>query len=702
MRFTYPQARRSDVVDDYHGRRIPDPYRWLEDPESTETKTFVDAQNAISAPYLAGLPGRQQLLNRMTELWDYPRTGAPIKRGSVSVWSHNDGLLDQPVHLVQREGGEPEILLDPNALSEDGAVAVVLTALSPDGRYFAYAVSEAGSDRQELRVRDVSTGQDLDDHLQHLRFTSLEWLGDGFFYTRWPVTDPSSTDPVMDPSVHYHPIGGVQDDDPLIFHAADHPDRGYAPLLTQDDRFLLLIEFLGTSNRNGVMYLDLNGFDLDAAITSSLGRPNDPTNRGLERPQPDGWTRLVDLGEARHNVLLHIDDGFVVHTDRDAPNGAVVHLPLSDPPAARTIIPEGESVIEGVAAVAGELFVLRLVEAAGSIDRYSTDGEPLGPIDLPGLGSVIHIAGRFDDDEVFIDYTSFLEPGVILRWTADGSDIHTRTPSLVDSGDFVVERLHARSTDGADVGLFLIRSATAELPGPVELYGYGGFSINLTPVYSPARVAFMEAGGIVAVANLRGGTERGEPWHEQGMLGNKQQVFDDFIACGETLVARGITTHAQLGVRGGSNGGLLTAAVMVQRPDLFGAVVSQVPVTDMLRYQYFTAGRFWTVEYGDAADEDAFSWLIDYSPLHNVGDSADYPPLLITTAESDDRVVPMHSHKFAAEVQAAADGRSDQPLLLRVETRAGHGAGKPTAKVIEEMADVYAFLLHNLSDPSQG
>ena len=693
MSFTYPDARRSDTTDNYHGQIVADPYRWLEDPESEETRSFVAAQNAVTMPHLRALPDRQRLLDRMTDLWDTPRTDAPTKRAGVAVWTHNDGLQDQAVYFIQRPGGEPEIFLDPNTLSDDGAVAVVLSSLAPDGRHLAYAVSEAGSDRQRLYIRNTETGVDLDDELDHLRFTSVAWYEDGFFYTRWPVVDPSSTDPVRDPSVHYHRIGTAQAADPLIFHNDEDPDPGYAPQVTQDDRYLVLTEYLGTSSQTGILYLDLEKLNLADLSTAR----SDGTS--VDGRAPNGWVRLADLGQALHSVLLHVDDGFLVHTDRDAPKGAVVHIPLDDMTSRRTVIAEGDGVIEGATAVAGEVMILRLVDASHRIERHGADGAALGTIELPGLGSVFAISGRFDDPEVFVGYQSFLEPATTLRWQDGAAEVHSRTAPPIDPSTVVVERRSAVSSDGRDVGMFVIRpagpSGSAPKPGPVELYGYGGFSINLTPVYSAARLAFIEAGGTVVIANLRGGVENGEEWHEQGMLANKQQVFDDFIACGEKLVDDGITTAAGLGIRGGSNGGLLTAAVMIRRPDLFGAVISQVPVTDMLRYQHFTAGRFWTVEYGDAADPEAFQWLMEYSPLHNVSDSMTYPPLLITTAESDDRVVPMHSHKFAATIQAAAGGRSENPLLLRVETRAGHGMGKPTAKVIEESADIYAFLLHH-------
>jgi prolyl oligopeptidase len=693
MAFTYPPARRGDVVDDFHGREIADPYRWLEDVESSETKAFVEAQNAITMPYLASLPDRDGLIERMTDLWDIPRTEPPRVRGEgddrVMVWSHNDGLADQPTIWIRRGDAEPEVLLDPNTLSDDGAVAVTGSALSDDGRHFGYLVAEAGSDRQYLAIRDTETGEDLDDRLEHLRFTSIAWFGDGFFYTRWPEVEPGSTAPVKDPSVHYHRVGTSQADDPLVFHNDDDDEPIYSAGLTEDLRFLVLAELLGTDRRNGLLYLDLDVHG--PAIVDGAPAP------------ADAWVRLVDQGIAAHEVVLHVggDDGssrFVVQTDRDAPNGRIVSIDLAspDPDDWATVVAETDQPLEWSAALAGEVLVNHLAEASSQLTRYTPAGEELGPLDLPGLGSVTGLAGRFSDPTFFVGYQSFVEPPTVLEVSDGISSVWASSSPPIDPADVIVERMHATSTDGAQVGMFVIRHRDATLPGPVELYGYGGFTINLTPAYSPSRLAFLEAGGIAAVANLRGGSEHGEPWHEQGALANKQQVFDDFIACGEHLIEQGIATAETLGIRGGSNGGLLTAATMLQRPDLFGAVISQVPVIDMLRFQHFTAGRFWTVEYGDAADPEAFEWLIEYSPLHNVADDVDYPPLLIMTAESDDRVVPMHSHKFAAEVQHRAGGSSNQPLLERVETRAGHGMGKPTAKIIEEAADIYAFLLHHL------
>ncbi|MEM9519199.1 MAG: prolyl oligopeptidase family serine peptidase [Actinomycetota bacterium] len=692
MAFTYPPARRGDVVDDFHGRAIADPYRWLEDVEAGETKTFVEAQNAITMPYLASLPDRQALIERMTELWDIPRTEPPRVRGEgadrVMVWSHNDGLADQPTIWMQRGTAEPEVLLDPNTLSDDGAVAVTFSALADDGRLLAYLVAEAGSDQQYAAIRSTETGEDLDDRLEHLRFTNLSWFGDGFFYTRWPAAEPGSTAPVKDPSIHYHRVGTPQSDDPLVFHNDNDDEPIYSGGVTEDGRYLVLAELIGTDRRNGLLYLD-------------LAEHGDAIVGGADAPV-DAWVQLVEQGVAAHDVVRHVDDDtgdrFIVHTDRDAPNGRLVSIDSASPEPGNwhTIVPESDQPLEWAAALAGELLVNHLVEASSQLTRYTLDGIELGRLELPGVGSVTGLAGRFQEPVFYLGYQSFIEPPTVLEVSEGSSAVWAASESPIDPTDVIVERMHTTSSDGARVGMFVIRHMNAALPGPVELYGYGGFTVNLTPAYSPSRLAFLEAGGVVVIANLRGGSEHGEPWHEQGSLGNKQQVFDDFIACGRHLIDQGIATADTLGIRGGSNGGLLTAATMLQEPALFGAVISQVPVIDMLRFQHFTAGRFWTVEYGDAADADAFEWLIEYSPLHNVERGVDYPPLLIMTAESDDRVVPMHSHKFAAEVQFQAGGSSQNPLLERVETRAGHGMGKPTAKVIEEAADIYAFLLHHL------
>ena len=675
--FRYPDARRDGVVDDYHGTPVPDPYRWLENPHSEETRAFVEAQNAITLPYLAFLPERNSLAERMQETWNVPRTSAPVARNGVKVWTHNDGLADQPIMMVEDPSGERRVLIDPNTMSEDGAVAITQSSLSPDGALLAYNVAEAGSDWQVIRCVRTADGAGLEDEIRHVKFSEVTWHGDGFFYSRFPAVDPTSTETVRNQTVWFHTLGTDQSEDRLVFENTDDPDPGYTAQLTPDEEYLFLIEWVGTSRANGVLYRPLHD---DAAE----------------------WIRLVDPGVGQHLVLAHVDGAFVVHTDIDAPNGRIVRIPLDDTRSYEDVIGEGPHPIAAAGAAAGVLWILSLVHASHRIRLVSLDGEERGAIDLPEPGTIAEVTGRFADPDIYIGFQSFLRPPSALRWSNGITEIFAGAAPPEIAAEIDIERDHATSTDGAPVGMFVIRHRATALPAPTELYGYGGFTIDLTPMFNPARLAFLESGGVVVSTNLRGGSELGEHWHAQGMLGNKQQVFDDFAACAERVIERGIATADTLAIRGGSNGGLLTAAVMLQRPELFGAVVSQVPVADMLRYQLFTAGRYWTVEYGDAIeDPEAFDWLIAYSPYHRAADVAAeaLPPLLITTAETDDRVVPMHSLKLAAALQHAAGGASERPLLVRVETRAGHGMGKPTSKLIEESADIFGFILHHCRRP---
>ncbi len=674
MPFEYPPARRAGTVDDYHGTEIADPYRWLEDPDDPDTKSFVAAQDALSRSYLDALPERDGLHRRMSELWDIPRTGVPQSRAGVTVWSHNDGLQDQPVVYVAHDDGEPSLLIDPNTLSDDGTVAVVTTSLSPDGRLLAYAVSDAGSDWQVVRIRDTRTATDLVDELRFVKFTTMAWLGsNGFFYSRFPEQDPHSTEPSRNMTVHFHRVGAPQADDELVFANPENPDLGYAPLVSDDEQLVVLYEWDGTSHENGLLF----------------------------RPTAGGeWTRLAPTGVARHEFLDTHDGTLILVTDLDAPNGRVVTVPLDDLDGRNELIAESPHAIEMAIAAAGHIAVVRLVDASHVVELYSLDGRPAGSVDLPGAGTVAGLSGRLGGGTIWVGYSDFLHPPSAFAWRNGATERFAGVQPPIDPAGIVVERRSAASTDGARVGMFVVRAADTELPAPVELYGYGGFNISLTPDFQPARLAFIEAGGVVVVANLRGGSEHGEDWHRQGMLGNKQQVFDDFIACAEQLISDGVAAPGTIGIRGRSNGGLLTAAVMLQRPDLFGAVSCGVPVADMLRYQHFTAGRYWTVEYGDAADPEAFEWLIRYSPYHNVEPGVAFPPTLIVTADGDDRVVPMHAYKFGAALQHAAGGASDQPLLIRIETRAGHGLGKPTTKIIDERVDEYTFFLHHLRPPA--
>ena len=672
MAFTYPRAFRSDIEDNYHGTVVADPYRWLEDPDDLETKAFVEAQNAVTTPYLESLPEVSDLRKRIAELWDTPRTGAPRKRGDILVWAHNDGLANQSTFYVSRGGSDPEVLLDPNTFSDDGTIAVTAWSLSPDGSYMAYTRSEAGSDQQTGRILDIRTGEHLADELHELRFTGLAWLDNGFFYSRFPGLQAGTVGLFKDSSVFYHRAGTDQSDDELVFANPDEPDLLYMAVVSDDDRFVILYEYDGTSRENGMLFRPASNAD-------------------------HPFARIVNPGIASYHFLAHTDGSFLVETNEDAPNGRIVAIPLDSLGTRDVVIPEGETAIEISGGAAGRIVVVSLEEASHKVRLYQLGGTPDGEITLPAPGSVAELTGRMQDPVIHVSFQSFLYPPTVIRWERGEASVFAESRPQVDPDDFTVERSKATSSDGVEVWMTVIRHKDTKLPAPTELYGYGGFNINLTPMYSPARIAWLETGGVVASANLRGGSEYGEEWHQQGMLGNKQRVFDDFIACAKHLVDSGVTTPPRLGIRGGSNGGLLVTAVMLQQPDLFGAVVAHVPVTDMYRYQHFSAGRFWTVEYGDAEKSpEAFDWLSKYSPLHNVEAGVEYPPLLVLTAETDDRVVPMHSHKFVAEMQHAADGSSTNPILERIETRAGHGMGKPTSKLIDEAADIYGFMLHHL------
>jgi prolyl oligopeptidase len=674
MSFVYPAARRDDTVDDYHGTEVMDPYRWMEDPRADATREFVRSQNAVSIPYLDGLPETSGLERRIAELCNVTRAGEPQGRNGVMVWSESDGTSDQPIWMIESDATGRRVLLDPNDLSHDGTTAIVTTSLSPDGRLWAYSSAVAGSDWQVIRVRDTATLEDREDELRFVKFSSIAWWDDGFFYSRFPAQDPQSTDPSRNQRVMFHRLGCQQSEDIEWYANPQDPDLGYDPMVTSDGELLLVTEWVGTSMENGLLAKRLDG----------------------SAPQ-SGWIRIVDHSVGVHEVLDRDGEALLILTDVDAPNKRIIRLSIEDPTNATVAVRESDSTIERAELSAWGVVVVRLEDAAHVVEVHADDGE-VERLDLPAAGSVPIVDASATETNVLVVFESFVQPAVVYRWNPDGLIRFAGGEPPIDPATVDVTRIHARSSDGSEVPMFLFTLSGRDGPGPVELYGYGGFSIPLTPMFSPARLAFLEAGGSVAIANLRGGIEFGEAWHRAGMLGSKQQVFDDFIACAESLIEQGWATERGVGASGRSNGGLLTAACMVQRPDLFGAVVSQVPVTDMLRYQHFTAGRYWTVEYGDASDREAFDWLYAYSPYHRVlRDGIDPPPLLVTTGESDDRVVPMHSLKLTAAVQHAVGGSSSKPLLLRVDTRAGHGLGKPLSKLIKESAHVYAFLLHHLT-----
>ena len=679
-----PATRASDQVDDYHGRKVADPYRWLEDTDAPETAAWVTAQNATTFAYLAAIPEREAIRKRLTQLWNYERYSTPFRRADRYFYFRNDGLQSQSVLYTQPSpGAPPAVLLDPNTMSADGTVALSMTAVSHDGRYLAYGTSASGSDWQEFRVRAVADGSDLDDHLRWIKFSGASWTrdGKGFFYSRYPEPrDAALTASNRNQTLYYHRIGTPQSQDVLAFAQPDRPERGVGAQVTDDGRYAILGIWQGSATKNGLYVMDL--------ADSAKPRVDAPV------------VRLLDGFDAQYSFLGNDGPVLYVQTDREAPRGRIVAIDLRRPDrsAWREIVPEGKDVLTTAGIIANTLVVEYLHDARSVLQLVRLDGTPLREIPLPAVGTVGSISGERTDREMFYSFTSFLFPTTIYRYDfATATSTVFREPKIdFDTGPYVTEQVFFQSRDGTRVPMFITRRRDLErdASAPTYLTAYGGFNISTPPAFSVSNLVWLEMGGILAMPNLRGGGEYGEEWHQAGMLGRKQNVFDDFIAAAEYLITEGYTSPAKLAIAGGSNGGLLVGAAMTQRPELFGAALPAVGVMDMLRYHKFTIGWAWVPEYGSADSAAQFEYLIRYSPLHNLKPGTDYPATMVTTADHDDRVVPGHSFKFAAALQAANAGR--RPALIRIESKAGHGAGKPTAKIIEEQADRWAFLSRNL------
>jgi prolyl oligopeptidase len=675
----YPETRRGDVVDDYFGNRIADPYRWLEDDRSEETHAWVMAQAAFAEAWLEKVPARAALRERLTRLMDYERFSSPFRKGHRYFYSRNSGLQPQSVvYVTDDPAREGRVLLDPNGLSSDGTVALAGLSVSDDGKRAAYAVADAGSDWITWRVRDVDTGKDRPDVVRWSKASGASWRkdGSGFYYSRFDA--PREGDLLKGANqkhkVYFHALGTRQEQDVLIYARPDQPEWYLGAEVTDDGRWLVIQAGHGTRPERAVFLADLR--------------------RKAIRVEP-----FLDRMDAAYDVVDSDGDTFYVLTDQGAPRKRLVAIRRGqpDPRGWRVVIPEGpdRDVMQAVALVGGKLIVTWMRDARSAVEVYGLDGRRLAEVALPSVGSVTGFAGKRSHPETFYLFTGFLAPPSIFRL-----DMRTlastpfRTPrTAFDSAPYHAEQVFYTSKDGTRVPMFLVHRRDLVRDGrtPTLLYGYGGFNIPMTPRYSLTAVAWLELGGIWAVANLRGGSEYGKAWYEGGRLAHKQNVFDDFIAAAEYLVAERWTSTPRLAIDGGSNGGLLVAACLTQRPDLFGAAVPEVGVLDMLRFQKFTLGWGWTSDYGSSDDPAGFEVLRRYSPLHNLKPGTHYPPTLIVTADHDDRVVPAHSFKFAAALQAAQGGPA--PVLARIETRAGHGAGKPTAKIIEERADVLAFLV---------
>ncbi|MGH7605828.1 MAG: prolyl oligopeptidase family serine peptidase [Gemmatimonadales bacterium] len=682
----YPPTRKGDVVDDYHGTLVADPYRWLEDVDSPETVAWVEAQNRVTFGYLEQIPQREQIRRRLTELWDYPKYGAPFKKGGRYFFFKNSGLQNQSVLYTQDSlTGEPQLLLDPNTLSPDGTVALSTLALSEDGRLLVYGTSGSGSDWQEFRVRDVATRRNHIDHLRWIKFSGAAWTHDGagFFYSRYPQPTPGG-DPLLavnrDQKVYYHRIGTDQAADQLVYERPDHPDWGFSADVSADGRYAVYSVWLGTDRRNRIYYQDLI----------------DPQHPSITAPV----VRLLDDFDASYEFVGNDGPVFYFATDADAPRKRVIAVDTRRPErgAWREVVPQAEDVLESVEIIHDTFVARYLHDAHSQLRLFALDGGPAGEVALPALGSVVQVTGERQDTEMFYAFTSFLYPTTIFRYdfTTGQSSVFKAPEISFDPSGYETVQVFYQSRDGTRIPLFLTYRKGLRRDGtnPTYLYGYGGFNVSLTPGFSIAILAWLEMGGVYAQANLRGGAEYGEEWHQAGMLDRKQNVFDDFIAAAEYLIAERYTSPARLAIGGGSNGGLLVGVALNQRPELFAAALPAVGVMDMLRFHKFTIGWAWVTEYGSADSVAQFPFLYRYSPLHNIRPGGHYPATLVTTADHDDRVVPGHSFKYAAALQAAQAGPA--PVLIRIETKAGHGAGKPTAKIIEEQTDRWAFLVHHL------
>mgnify|MGYP000900630633 CR=1 FL=1 len=679
----YPATRRDNLVEPQFGVDVADPYRWLEGDVRThpDVARWVEQQNAVSSRYLAALPGRNQLAARMAELYRYDRLGLPVKRGTNYFYTRNNGQQNQSVLMV-RAGltGQERPLIDPNSWAADGATALAEWVPSDDGTKLLYAVQDGGTDWRIVHVLDVATGQIMSDELRWVKFSEFAWAADGsgFWYSRFPAPADGAAfqSTNTNQAVYFHRIGTPQSEDRLVYATPDQPARGHSVVVTDDGRYLIIVTAQGTDDR-----YEIHAVDTTMRAGSRAARPV-TLIAGLDN-------KWVPVGNQGSTIFFL--------TDKDAPRGRIVAIDANHPQRApREIVAQNEATLQGAERVGDRIILSYLGDASSQARMVDLAGRPLGEIRLGDIGSAAGFQGRAGDPETFYSFTSFATPTTIYRLnTATGeTSVFARPQVAFNPADYSVEQRFYTSRDGTRIPMFVVMKKGLDRTGgsPTILYGYGGFALPQTPGFSPARMAWLDAGGVYVVANLRGGSEYGAQWHDAGRLLNKQNLFDDFIAAGEYLISEGITGRGQLAVEGRSNGGLLVGAVVNQRPDLFAAALPAVGVMDMLRFDRFTAGRYWVDDYGYPNREADFRNLYRYSPYHNVRNGQNYPAILVTTADTDDRVVPAHSFKYTAALQAASIG--DRPHLIRIETRAGHGSGKPVDKLIAEFADEYAFVAY--------
>ena len=672
---SYPDSKPGKTVDTLHDIKVPDPYRWLEDLNSDQTSAWVKAQNSLTDSYLDAISGRQALKNHLTKLWNVERLGVPSFEGGSYFFSKNNGLQNQSVLYSSKSLDlEPTVLLDPNKLSKDGTVALNSYEVSPNGKYLAYSTSASGSDWVEWKVREISSRKDLSDHLKWSKFSGVSWAKNskGFYYGRFPA--PKDGEEMMAQNIHkkiyFHEIGKPQSEDLLVYERPNQPKQGLYAWVTEDGKYLLIQVNQGTDTKNGLFYKDLSN----------------STSKVIE---------LLSSFDASYDFITNLGSKFIIRTDLNAPKQKVISIDVNEPLSDRweTIIPESTETLRSVSHIGGLFIANYLKDARTEIRRFKTDGNSLPPVKLPGLGTASGFGGKSDQNETFYYFTSFTSPGAVYRYdvTRNASTLLKAPKTQFDRDHYESRQIFATSRDGTKIPMFIVSKKNLKLDGnnPTLLYAYGGFNISLRPSYSPATIAWLDLGGIYVMANLRGGGEYGEEWHEAGMKLKKQNVFDDFIACAEHLISNKFTSSKKLSIAGGSNGGLLVGACMVQRPELYGACLPAVGVMDMLRFHKFTIGWAWQAEYGKPDDPEDFKNLLTYSPYHNLKPN-NYPATMVITSDHDDRVVPSHSYKFAAALQSSQNGSA--PTLIRIESKAGHGAGTPTSKRIEAIVDKYAFL----------
>jgi len=675
-KIVYPETAKVDTVDVYFGHEVADPYRWLEDDNSEQTKNWVNAQNEITQNYLSKIPFRDYIKNRLTELWDYPRNSAPFKKGGYYFIFKNDGLQNQSVAYYTRSlDEEPKVLLDPNLLSDDGTVSLTQFSVSECGKYLAYGISRGGSDWNEFFVKEIETGKDLDDHIQWVKFSGITWYKNGFYYSRYP--EPKAGDELKgvneNNKIYYHEVGTPQSKDKLVYEDTKHPDWSFSAGITEDMKYMS-ISVTESTTGNALYIKDM---------------------------KTQKQTVLVDNFESSYYVIDHINGKLLIMTDNGAPKNKIVAVDPLKPERNNWVdfIPEAEGVLRGISLVGGKIIASYMEDAHSKIRIFDLSGNYLYDLDNQEVGSIGGFSGKLKDNETFYVVTSFTTPSTIYRYdvTSNKSELYESSAVDFDASKYETKQIFYTSKDGTKVPMFIVHKKGLELDGnrPTLLYGYGGFNASITPSFSVTRLIWLENDGVFAVANIRGGGEYGETWHKAGTKLQKQNVFDDFIAAAEYLIENKYTSNKRLAIQGGSNGGLLVGAVANQRPELFAVAFPAVGVMDMLRYHKFTIGRYWATDYGTSEDsEEMFLYLKGYSPLHNVN-SETYPATLVTTADHDDRVVPAHSFKYIAALQATYTGNN--PVLIRIDTKAGHGAGKPMSMVIQEYADLWSFAFYNMN-----